>query len=130
MDSVHCCLYLQCVLHGVYICSVCCYMLASIIFSKSYHILILSYSVNHTIYLYLVSININCTNNIDVTHCLLSLICVFCFVTMYMLFSVFISVSLYFVLLFCSFYFSSKTYMKNKILSTHSQQGEDEDPMV
>ena len=47
-----------------------------------------------------------------------------------MLFSVFISVSLYFVLLFCSFYFSSKTYMKNKILSTHSQQGEDEDPMV
>ena len=45
-----------------------------------------SFSVNHTIYLYLVSININCTNNVDVTHCVLSLICVFCFVTMYVVF--------------------------------------------
>jgi hypothetical protein len=65
-----------------------------------------SYSVNHTIYLYLVSININCTNNVDVTHCVLILICVFCFVTMYVVFCIYFCVSLYFVLLFCSFYYT------------------------
>ena len=65
-----------------------------------------SYSVNHTIYLYLVSININCTDNVDVTHCVLCLICVFCFVTMYVVFCIYLCVSLYFVLLFCSFYYT------------------------
>jgi hypothetical protein len=65
-----------------------------------------SYSINHTIYLYLVSININCTDNVDVTHCVLCLICVFCFVTMYVVFCIYLCVSLYFVLLFCSFYYT------------------------
>jgi hypothetical protein len=147
------CVYLQCVLHGVYICSVYCmvcicsvYCMVCIfavctvwcvfavctawcVYLHCRLLYVGKYSVNHTIYLYLVSININCTHNVDVTHCVLSLICVF-FLLQCMLFSVFISVSLYFVLLFCSFYFSSKTSMKFLFLSTHSQQGEDEDPMV
>ena len=47
-----------------------------------------SYSVNHTICIYLVSMHIHSTNNVDVTHCVLSLICVFCFVTMYDVFCI------------------------------------------
>ena len=109
---------------AVYICSVYCMVRIFAVYAAICWQV--SYSVNHTIYLYLVSININCTNNIDVTHYVLFLICVFCFVTMYryVVFCIYFCVSLYFVLLFC------KTYMKNKILSTHSQQGEGEDPMV
>ena len=68
----------------VYICSVyfmvCIFAVYAVI---CWHV---SYSVNHTIYLYLVSININCTSNVDVTHCVLSLLCVFSFVTMYVVF--------------------------------------------
>ena len=97
-----------CTVHTVdYICSLYCMVCIFAVYAVIYWQV--SYSVNHTIYLYLVSININCTNNVDVTHCVLSLICVFCFVTMYVVFCIYFCVSLYFVLLFCSFYFSSKT---------------------
>jgi hypothetical protein len=89
------------------------------------------YSVNNTIYLYLVSININCTSNVDVTHCVLSLICVFCFVTMYVVFCTYLflcfSIFCFVILLFLFFQVRHK-WKKN--LSTHSQHGEDEDPMV
>ena len=102
-------LFIFAVCTGVYFSSVHCSMLAIIMFRKSQHI-----------YLYLVSINMNCTNNVDVTHCALSLICVFCFATMYVVFGIHVCVSLYFGLLPCSFQFSSQTSMNKTYIYAQS----------
>ena len=95
----------------VYICSVYCMVCifaactAWCVYLQCTLLYVSKYSVNHTIYLYLVSIKINCTSNVDVTHCVLCLICVFCFVTMYVVFCIYFCFSIFcFVILLFLFF--------------------------
>jgi hypothetical protein len=61
------------------------------------------YSVNHAIYLYLVSININCTNNVCHTLCVVSYMCILlcynvcCFLYLFLCFYIFCFVILLFL---------------------------------
>ena len=88
--SVQCCLYLQCVL-------VCIFAVHTVVCWQ------VSHSLNHTIYLYLVSININCTNNVCHTLCVVSCMCILfcfnvcCFLYLFLCFTMFCFVILLFL---------------------------------
>ena len=96
----------------VYICSVYCMVCIFAVYA------VISYSVNNTIYLYLVSININCTNNVYVTHCVVSYMCILfcynvcCFLYLFLCFS-----KIFFAIWFFLFF---KSDINKKILYLHT----------